>query len=160
MRELAEDLDGSGLSVAVVVARFNTLVTERLLAGAREALAECGVPPERTLVAWVPGSFELAFAARRLAESGRFDAVICLGCVIKGETDHNEYINREAARGIAEVSESTGVPAVFGVITPNNLEQALARVPEGPANKGYEVALSAVTMGNLRRRLRQELATD
>ena len=153
MRTIAEDLDGRDLSIAIAVARFNTLVTERLLAGALDALAECGVSEPRTMVAWVPGSFELAFTARRLAESGRFDAVICLGCVIKGETDHNEYINREAARGIAEVSEQTGVPAIFGVITPNNLEQALARVPEGPANKGYEVALSAVTMANLRRKL-------
>ena len=159
MRTIPEDLDGSQLSIAIAVARFNTLVTARLLSGALEALAECGVEESRTVVAWVPGSFELAFTARRLAESGRFDAVICLGCVIKGETDHNEYINREAARGIAEAGESTGVPAIFGVITPNSLEQALARVPEGPANKGHEVALSAVTMANLRRRLR-ELATD
>jgi 6,7-dimethyl-8-ribityllumazine synthase len=153
MQVLAEDLSGAGLSIAIVVSRFNTLVTERLLAGALEALEECGVSKTGTLVAWVPGSFELAFAARRLAESGRYDAVICLGCVIKGETDHNEYINREAARGIAEAGEATGVPAIFGVITPNNLEQALARVPEGPANKGYEVAMSAVVMANLRRRL-------
>jgi 6,7-dimethyl-8-ribityllumazine synthase len=106
----------------------------------------------------VPGSFELAFAARRLAESGQFDVVVCLGCVIKGETDHNDYINREAARGIAQVGEDTGVPAIFGVITPNSLEQALARVPEGPANKGYEVTLSAITMANLRRRLRKASA--
>lgn len=153
MREIPEDLDGSELWVAIVVSRFNTLVTERLLAGAREALAACGVQESRTLVAWVPGSFELPFAARRLAESGRFDAVVCLGCVIKGETEHNEYINQQAARGIAEVSEETGVAAIFGVITPDNLEQALARVPEGSANKGYEVALSAVVMGNLRRKL-------
>ncbi|HXH22521.1 MAG TPA: 6,7-dimethyl-8-ribityllumazine synthase [Dehalococcoidia bacterium] len=155
MQVIPEDLDGSGLSIAVVVSRFNTLVTERLLAGALEALAECRVPEAGTVIAWVPGSFELAYAARQLALSGRFDAVICLGCVIKGETDHNEYINREAARGIAQVGEDTGVPAIFGVITPNNLEQALARVPEGPANKGYEVALSAVVMGNLRRSLRR-----
>ena len=153
MLTLPEDLDGSSLSIAIAVSRFNTLVTERLLAGAHEALDECAVPEQARVVVWVPGSFELSYAARRLAESGRFDAVICLGCVIKGETDHNEYINREAARGIAEVSEQTGVPAIFGVITPNDLDQALARVPEGPANKGFEVALSGVVMANLKRRL-------
>ena len=158
MREFPEDLDGSRLTIAIAVARFNTLVTERLLAGAREALADCGVAGDRIVIAWVPGAFELAFTARRLAQSGRFDAVICLGCVIKGETDHNDYINREAARGIAEVGETTGVPAIFGVITPNDLQQALARVPEGPANKGYEVTLSAITMANLKRRLAEELA--
>lgn len=153
VRTLEEDLDGRGLAIGIAVARFNTLITERLLAGAMEALAECGVPESRCLVAWVPGSFELAFAARRMAESGRFDAIVCLGCVIKGETDHNEYINQQAARGIAEVSEQTGVPAIFGVITPNSLEQAIARAGEGSANKGYEVTLSAIAMANLNKKL-------
>lgn len=152
-RTIGEDLDGRGLSIAIVVARFNTLVTERLLSGAMEALDECGVDAGRRLVVWVPGSFELPFAARRLAETGRYDAIVCLGCVIKGETDHNEYINQQAARGIAAVSEETGVPAIFGVITPNSLDQALARAGEGSANKGYEVTLSAVVMANLKRRL-------
>ena len=152
-RVLAENLDGSSLSVAVIAARFNTLVTERLLAGALEGLAERGVQPERTLVVWVPGAFELAFAARRLAENGRHDAIVCLGCVIKGETDHDRYISEQAARGIAAVGEETGVPAIFGVLTPNSLEQALARAEEGPTNKGYEAALAAVVMANLRRAL-------
>ncbi len=150
---LNENLDGRGLSVAIAVSRFNTLITERLLNGALEGLAELGVAPERITVAWVPGSFELSYAARRFAESGSFDAVLCLGCVIKGETDHNEYINNQAARGIAEVSDSTGVPAIFGVLTPNNLEQALARAEEGTTNKGYEAAMTGVIMANLRRRL-------
>ncbi len=150
---LDEDLDGSRLSIAVAVARFNTVVTERLLAGALEGLDECGVPEDCRLVAWVPGSYELAYAARRLADTGRFDAVICLGCVIKGETSHNEYINQQAARGIAEAAAATGIPAIFGVLTPDSLEQALTRVPEGPSNKGYEAALSAVIMANLSRRL-------
>ncbi len=153
IRTFAEDLDGSKLSIAVAVARFNSVITERLLAGALEGLDECRVPADGRLVAWVPGSFELAYAARRLAETGHFDAVICLGCVIKGETDHNEYINHQAAAGIARVSDETGVPAIFGVLTPSNVEQALARAGEGTTNKGYEAALGAVVMANLRRRL-------
>jgi 6,7-dimethyl-8-ribityllumazine synthase len=153
MRTYEEDLDGRDLSVAITVARFNSVITERLLAGAVEGLAELGVPEDRTVVAWVPGSFELPFAARRFAESGRYDAVICLGCVIKGETEHDLYINQQMARGIAEVSTETGVPAIFGVLTTNSLEQALARADEGTTNKGYEAAYAAVTMSHLRRRL-------
>ena len=150
---LAEDLDGSGFSVAIAVARFNTLITERLLAGALEGLAELRVREDRTVVAWVPGAFELPYAAHRLAISGRYDAVVCLGCVIKGETSHDEYINQQTARGIADVSVQTGVPAIFGVVTVNNLEQALARADEGTTNKGYEAAYAAVVMAHLRRRL-------
>lgn len=153
MRVYEEHLDGHDLSVAIAVSRFNSVITERLLAGAVEGLGELGVPEDRTVIAWVPGSFELPFAARRFAESGHYDAVICLGCVIKGETDHDLYINQQMARGIAEVSTETGVPAIFGVLTTNNLEQALARADEGTTNKGYEAAYAAVTMGHLRRRL-------
>jgi 6,7-dimethyl-8-ribityllumazine synthase len=152
---LSEDLDGHDLTIAIAVSRFNSLVTERLLAGALEGLAELGVAEERTTVVWVPGSFELPFAARRLVETGA-DAVICLGCVIKGETDHDLYIKQQVARGIAEVGEATGVPAVFGVLTTDNLEQALARAEEGTTNKGYEAAQAAVVMANLTRRLKAE----
>jgi 6,7-dimethyl-8-ribityllumazine synthase len=151
----SEDLDGSRLSVAIAVSRFNTLITERLLAGALEGLAALSVDPQRTVVAWVPGSFELPFAAQRFAETGGYDAVICLGCVIKGETDHNEYINHATASGLEEVGMRTGVPAIFGVVTVNSLEQALARAEEGTTNKGYEAAQAAVTMANLRKRLRE-----
>jgi 6,7-dimethyl-8-ribityllumazine synthase len=152
-RELPEDLDGSNVSVAIVVARFNTLITERLLAGALQGLDALGVSEERRLVARVPGSFELSFAAQRLAETGRYDAVICLGCVIKGETDHNEYINHDTALALSEIGRQTGVPAIFGVVTVNSLEQALARAEEGTSNKGYESAVAAVTMAHLRRKL-------
>ena len=152
-RTFDEDLDGSGLSVAIAVSRFNTLITERLLAGAREGLAEHGVQDARITVAWVPGSFELPFAAQRFAETGRFDAVVCLGCVIKGETDHNEYINHATATGLEEVGARTGVPAIFGVVTVNSLEQALSRAGDGTTNKGYESAIAAITMANLRRSL-------
>lgn len=152
-RTLPEDLDGSNVSVAIAVARYNTLITERLLAGALEGLDALGVGEDRRIVAWVPGSFELPFAAQRLAESGHYDAVVCLGCVIKGETDHNEYINHATAMSLTEIGRQTGVPAIFGVVTVNSLEQALARAEEGSANKGYESAVAAVTMANLRRHL-------
>jgi 6,7-dimethyl-8-ribityllumazine synthase len=150
-----EDLDGSSLSVAIVVSRFNTLITERLLAGALEGLTALGVSEDRTTIAWVPGSFELPFAAQRFAETGAYHAVICLGCVIKGETDHNEYINHATATSLEEVGARTGVPAIFGVVTVNTLEQALARAEDGSTNKGYESAQAAVIMANLRRRLRE-----
>jgi 6,7-dimethyl-8-ribityllumazine synthase len=151
MIQLPENLDGSGLRVAIAVSRFNTLITERLLAGAFEGLAALGVDASRVTVAWVPGSFELPFAAQRFAETGRYDAVICLGCVIKGETDHNEYINHATATALQDVGARTGVPSIFGVVTVNSLEQALARAEEGSTNKGYECAVAAVTMANLSR---------
>jgi 6,7-dimethyl-8-ribityllumazine synthase len=151
-----EDLDGSGLSIAIAVARFNTLITERLLAGALDGLDSAGVEDERTVVAWVPGTFELPFAAQRFAETGRYDAVLCLGCVIKGETDHNEYINHATALALEDVGVRTGVPAIFGVVTVNSLEQALARAEEGTTNKGYEAAVAAITMANLKGKLAAE----
>ena len=153
MNSHPEDLDGSALNIAIAVSRFNTLITERLLAGACEGLADHGVRASSVDIAWVPGSFELPFAAQRYAETGRYDAVVCLGCVIKGETDHNEYINHATAAGLQEVGARTGVPAIFGVVTVNSLEQALARAGEGTTNKGYEAAVAAITMANLRRRL-------
>jgi 6,7-dimethyl-8-ribityllumazine synthase len=148
-----EDLDGSRLHVAIAVARFNTLITERLLNGALDGLTAFGVDEARITIAWVPGTFELPFAAQRFAELGRYDAVICLGCVIKGETDHNEYINHATALALEEVGARTSVPAIFGVVTVNSLEQALARAEDGTTNKGYESAVAAVTMANLRRKL-------
>src|SRR3990172_3226014 len=119
------ELDGAGLRIAVVVSRFNEVITSRLLAGARSALERHGVRDDDVDVAWVPGAFELPIAARRLAESRRYDAVVCLGAIIRGETPHFEYIAAEAARGIADIARDTGVPAIFGVLTPNTLQQTL-----------------------------------
>jgi 6,7-dimethyl-8-ribityllumazine synthase len=153
---LSEDSNGSDLSIAVAVARFNSQITERMLAACLDGLAEHQVSSKRVVVAWVPGAFELPFVARRFAESGRYDAVICLGCVIQGETTHNEYINQQVSRGVSDTAKDTGVPTIFGVITPRNLEQALARAGEGKANKGYEAAIAAIVMANLRRRLRDD----
>jgi 6,7-dimethyl-8-ribityllumazine synthase len=155
-RTFQGELHGSGLRVAVVVARFNEEVTSRLLAGARTALERNGVRAEDVDVAWVPGAFELPFAARKLAESSRYDAVVCLGAVIRGETPHFEYVAGEAARGIADAGRDTGVPTIFGVITPNTLEQALARAGGDKGNKGFDAAANAIEMANLLRALRPD----
>jgi 6,7-dimethyl-8-ribityllumazine synthase len=150
------ELRGDGLRIGVVVSRFNELVTARLLTGAREALERHGVRDEDVDVAWVPGAFELPLAARRLAESRRYDALVCLGAVIRGETPHFEFVAAEASRGVADVARDTGVPAIFGVITPNTLEQALDRAGGKVGNKGYDAVVSAIEMANLLRQLRAD----
>jgi len=144
------ELDGNGLRVAVACARFNDHVTMRLLDGARRGLAECKVRDDDVTEVWVPGAFELPSVAKAFAESGTVDAVICLGCVIRGETAHFEHVGGQAAAGIQRVALDTGVPVIFGVLTTDNLDQALAR-SEGPEgeNAGYEGARSAVEMARL-----------
>ena len=143
------NLSGQGLSLAIVVSRFNRLVPERLLAGAHDALARHGVDQEKVDVAWVPGSLELPLAARRLAERGRYDAIVCLGAVIRGETPHFDYVASQAAAGISRVALDSGVPTVFGVITANTLEQALERAGGKAGNKGYDAVVTAIEMANL-----------
>ena len=150
------ELHGAGLRIAVVVSRFNEVVTSRLLAGARSALERHGVHEDDVDVAWVPGAFELPLAARKLAEGRRYDAIVCLGAVIRGETPHFEYVAGEAARGIADAARDTGVPVIFGVLTPNTLEQALERAGGKAGNKGYDAAVNAIEMANLLRRLRPD----
>jgi len=150
-RELKGSLQGRGLRVGIVVSRFNESVTSRLLQGAREALSEHGVRDQDVAVAWVPGSFEIPLIAKRLAQRGEFDAVICLGAVIRHETDHYRYVAGEAARGIAEVGRETGVPAVLGVLTTDTEEQAMERASGKEGNKGYDAALAAIEMANLLR---------
>lgn len=150
------ELSASGLHIAIAVSRFNENVTTRLLASARVALKRLEVADSDVDVAWVPGGFELPFAARKLAESRRYDAVICLGAIIRGETAHFDFISAEVARGIGEVARDTGVPVIFGVITPDNLEQAMARAGGKTADKGYEAAVSAIEMANLARQLRSD----
>ena len=150
------ELNGAGLRIALAVSRFNEAVTSRLLAGARSALERHGVREEEIDLAWAPGAFELPLVAKRLAESRRYDAVVCLGAIIRGETPHFEYIAAEAARGIGQVARDTGVPVIFGVLTPNTLEQALERAGGKVGNKGYDAAVSAIEMANLVRRLRPD----
>ncbi len=145
------DLDGSGLTLAVVVSRFNQRITARLLAGAREALERHGVAHHELF--FVPGSFELPLLAKRLAQSGRYDAVVCLGAVIRHETDHYEHVAREAAAGIQRAALDTGVPCIFGVLTTDTEQQAMDRAGGRHGNKGFEAVQFAVQMANLLRSL-------
>lgn len=144
---------------AVIVARFNSLVTDALLAGCRDALARHGVADERIDLVRVPGSFELPITARRLAELGRHAAIICLGCVIRGETDHYDHVAGQAAAGVMQAGLATGTPVVFGVLTTDTVEQALNRAGLKAGNKGADAALTAIEMVNLFRKLRGTTGT-
>ncbi len=152
-QEVRGDLRGQGLRVGVVVARFNDFITSRLLDGAKAALSGHGVRDEDITIASVPGSFEIPLTAKKLAGSGRFDAVICLGAVIKGETDHYEHVAGEAAKGISAVALATGVPIIFGVLTTDTLEQAINRAGGKQGNSGYSAGVAAIEMANLMRAL-------
>jgi 6,7-dimethyl-8-ribityllumazine synthase len=149
-------LSGQGLSIAIVVSRFNELVTRALLSGAQDGLASHGVEPEDVDVAWVPGSFEIPLTARKLAESGRYQAVVCVGAVIRGETPHFDQVANQASSGIARVALDTGVPVIFGIITADTLEQAQERAGGKMGNKGYDAAVAAIEMANLMRGLRPD----
>ncbi|MCS6817552.1 MAG: 6,7-dimethyl-8-ribityllumazine synthase [Blastocatellia bacterium] len=144
-------LRAEGLRFAIVVSRFNDFVTNRLLSGALDALERLGAEEKNVVVYRVPGSFELPLMAKRLATSGRWDAIICLGTIIRGETPHFDYVAAEAAKGIATAAMETGVPIVFGVITADTLEQAIDRAGAKSGNKGFEAALTAVELANLYR---------
>jgi len=146
-------IDASGLRIAIVVSRFNDFVTDRLLSGAKDALAAAGAAPGAIDTVSVPGAYEVPQAARAAASTGAYDAVVCLGCLIRGETPHFEYISEAVAHGILSASAATGVPMSFGVLTTNSAEQALERAVPGSANKGWEAATAAVEMATLRRAL-------
>ncbi|GIW05239.1 MAG: 6,7-dimethyl-8-ribityllumazine synthase [Dehalococcoidia bacterium] len=148
--------EGAGLRIAIAVARFNELVTTALLAGARSGLERHGVNPDDIDIAWVPGSFELPLVADRLARTERYDAIICLGAVVRGETAHFDYVAGGAATGIGRVALESGRPIIFGVLTVDTLEQALARAGGHAGNKGYEAATTAIEMVNLLRALEGE----
>ena len=152
-QELHGQLAVDGQRFAIVVSRFNEFITSKLLAGAIDALKRHGCADESITVVHVPGAFELPFMAKKLAESGLYDAVICLGCVIRGQTPHFEYVAGQAARGIAEVGLATGVPTTFGVITADTLEQAVERAGAKAGNKGVDAAMSAIELVNLLRQL-------
>ena len=142
--ELRGNMNGQGLRVGMVVARFNEVITKQLLEGALETLTRCGVRDSDITVAWVPGSFELPVAAHAFAKSGRCDAVICLGAVIRGETTHYDMVAGQAQGGAGSVSMDTGVPTIFGVLTTENMEQALNRAGGKSGNIGTNAALAAV----------------
>ncbi|WP_303673603.1 6,7-dimethyl-8-ribityllumazine synthase [Vampirovibrio chlorellavorus] len=147
-------LIGTGLKVGIVVSRFNDVITEKLLSGSIGALTAHDVADADITVAWVPGAFELPLVASKLALSGQFDAVITLGCVIRGATTHYDYVCNEAAKGIAVASQKSGIPVIFGVITTENIEQAIERAGCKAGNKGVDAAMAALETVNLLKRLK------
>jgi len=146
-------LVATGLKFGIVVSRFNEFVTSKLLEGAMDALTRHGAADGDIEVCWSPGSFEIPMVAQKMASAGRYDAVICLGALIRGSTPHFEYIAAEAAKGIAQVGMTSGVPTIFGVITTDNLEQAIERAGTKAGNKGYQAAEAAIEMANLLREI-------
>jgi len=140
---------GKGLKFGLVVPRFNEFFTKKLLEGAQDALLRHGVNEDDIEIAWVPGSFEIPLVAKKLAQTNRYDAVICLGAVIRGGTPHFEYIASEVTKGIARVGLDTGLPVVYGVIIADTLEQAIERAGTKAGNKGFEAAVNAIEMANL-----------
>jgi 6,7-dimethyl-8-ribityllumazine synthase len=152
-RTLEGDLNGAGLKIAIVVARFNGIVTGYLLEGAQEALRRHGVADGDVDVAWVPGSFEIPLVAKQFAATGRYDAVVCIGAVIRGETDHYDHVAGSVTSGIARVGLDTGVPTIFGVLTTDTVEQALNRSGLKAGNNGYHAAVAAVEMATLLKKI-------
>ena len=142
--ELKADMNGQGLRIAIAVARFNDVITKKLLDGALDALQRHGVRDSDITVAWVPGSFELPVVARAFAKSGRYEAVICLGAVIRGETTHYDMVSSQASSGATTASLETGVPTIFGVLTTENMDQALNRVGGKSGNMGSNSAVAAI----------------
>ena len=151
--EIHGKLAADGLRFALVVSRFNEFITSKLLAGAIDALTRHGCDADNITAVHVPGAFELPFVARKLADCGAYDAVICLGCVIRGHTPHFEYIAAETSKGVAQVGLDTGVPTTFGVITTDTLEQAVERAGSKAGNKGVDAAMSAMELVNLLKQL-------
>lgn len=140
---------GTGLRVGIVAGRFNELIVSKLVGGALDALRRHGVEEEQVDVAWVPGAFEIPLIAKKMAESGRYDAVVTLGTVIRGSTPHFDYVCSETAKGVASLSLSTGIPVIFGVLTTDTIEQAIERAGTKAGNKGWEAAAAAIEMANL-----------
>ncbi len=138
-----------GMKIGVVVSRFNEFITSKLLGGCQDGLVRHGVNDEDISVAWVPGAFEIPLVAQKMAKSGKYDAVICLGAVIRGKTSHYDYVCNEVSKGIAQVSLNSEIPVLFGIVTTENIEQAIERAGTKAGNKGYDCALSAIEMVNL-----------
>jgi 6,7-dimethyl-8-ribityllumazine synthase len=156
MRDVRGDFLARGRRLAIVVARFNELVTGKLLDGAVQCLRAHGIDEDDLLVAWVPGAFELPLVSRRLAASGGFDAVICLGAVVRGETPHFDHVAGQAALGIRTAAEDTGVPVIFGVLTTDTLEQAIDRAGGKHGNKGWDAAMAALETASVLDQLPKE----
>jgi 6,7-dimethyl-8-ribityllumazine synthase len=153
MKTLEGKLVAENMKVGIVAARFNEFITSKLVGGAMDGLTRHGVPEENVALAWVPGAFEIPLIASKMAQSGKYDAIICLGAVIRGSTSHYDYVCSEVSKGIATVSLQSQVPVLFGVLTTDNIEQAIERSGSKAGNKGYDCALSAVEMVNLIRQI-------
>ena len=153
-KEIRAAANAAGLRFAVVVSRFNSFITDRLLAGAVDALEASGADAENIVVVHVPGSFEIPLAAKKLAEGGRVDAVIAIGCILRGETAHFDYVASEVARGVQLAQLDTGIPVIFCVLTCDTLEQAIDRAGLKSGNKGFDAGLAAIEMANLSKQLR------
>ena len=153
MRVLEGKLVDNGTRVGIVAARFNEFIVSKLVGGAMDGLIRHDVKEEDVTVAWVPGAFEIPVVAKKMAKSGKYDAVICLGAVIRGATSHYDYVCNEVSKGVASVSLETEIPVLFGVVTTENIEQAIERAGTKAGNKGYDCALSAIEMINLMKQI-------
>ena len=153
MRTLEGNLVAKGMKVGIVAARFNEFITSKLVGGAMDGLLRHEVQEDDIEVAWVPGAFEIPLIASKMAKSGKYDAVICLGSVIRGSTSHYDYVCNEASKGIASASMESGIPVMFGVLTTENIEQAIERAGSKAGNKGYDCAVGAIEMVNLIREI-------
>ena len=145
---VASGTDGKKMKIGIVAARFNEFIVSKLIEGARDGLVRHDIPDENIDLCWVPGSFEIPVAAKHMAESGKYDALICLGAVIRGATSHYDYVCAEVSKGIAQVSLNTGLPVMFGVLTTDTIQQAVERAGTKAGNKGYDCALGAIEMVN------------
>ncbi len=156
MRVLEGNLVGTGMKVGIIAARFNELIVSKLVAGAEDGLRRHGVDSDDIHLAWVPGAFEIPFMAQKMARSGNYDAIICVGAVIRGATSHYDYVCAEVSKGIAQVSLQEGIPVMFGVLTTDTIEQAIERAGTKAGNKGYDCAEAAIEMVQLSRRMKDE----
>ncbi len=154
MKTIEGKLDASGLKFGIVVARFNEFITGKLLGGAVDCLKRNNAEEDDITVAWVPGAFEIPVAAKRLIQSGKYDAVICLGAIIRGSTPHFDFVSAEATKGIGHLSMNSDVPVIFGVLTTDSIEQAIERAGTKSGNKGFDSAMTAIEMANLFKQLK------
>lgn len=153
MHKIEGNLIANGMKFGIVAARFNEFIVSKLIGGAEDALLRHGAKDDDITLAWVPGAFEIPTAAKQMAQSGKYDAVICLGAVIRGATSHYDYVCNEVSKGIAHISLETGLPIMFGVVTTENIEQAVERAGTKAGNKGYDVAVAAIEMVDLMKKL-------
>lgn len=154
MHKIEGNLIAKDMKFGIVAARFNEFIVSRLVGGAEDALLRHGAQDDNITLAWVPGAFEIPFAAKQMALSGKYDAVICVGTVIRGSTSHYDYVCNEVSKGVASIALETGVPVLFGVLTTENIEQAIERAGTKAGNKGYDSAMAAIEMVDLLRKMK------